>query len=333
MAIHAGLLRVSLTGASTRATMCARAADFGPCLGGAMRVRHSLIGFCFLGLSACNLAVVGGTSGGTSGGTGNSGAVSPDYAANGFTATENNAYTVINVIEMDTGDVVQSNRAQYPTTFNLVYDPVNGQLTVYSLGQAQDNTVDAESQTFAGFNFGAGSPNFARVSTGDWTYMVYGMIDQNNGIYRHVFATAGGLLYDLPSTGAGVFTGLFGGVVERYDGTVSNVYPVIGDGTYTVDFQDGSSSLLITLDPARSNGVSATIAGVSSTGSSLVNNDYDGYANANLVTPTGTGYVEGDYAGFVAGPFSEETAGTVMLQSLGSPAVVYSLIGGYRGDE
>jgi hypothetical protein len=191
--------------------------------------------------------------------------------------------------------------------------------------------VDGEDMLFTNSNFGSSAPNFARMSIGDWTYMVYGMIDQNDGIYRHDFATAGGKLYALPSGGSASYQGSFGGVVEKYDSTNSYAYPIIGDGIYTADFGTGGSSIQIVIDQSRSNGVSGVINGYSAS-SSFANNGYNGFANSNISTPTGTGYVEGNYAGFVAGPSGEETAGTVQLQSLSGSPVVFSVVGGYRGE-
>ena len=278
-------------------------------------------------------STTGGTSGGsTTGGTtannqNNTGPTSPRYEQNGFVATDENAITLTNVIEMDANGVAKNFRYGGSTDFDLRFDPVNGRIQIFSEGRALDGTIDAESRTFTGSGptFGTASPNFVRVTIGDWFYAVDGAIDQNDGRFRHDIAVVGGRQFQPPTSGAGVYDGFSQGVVELIRNNQSNSVPYYAPGSLTVRFDTKAVFGGYQFDSGRSNGMSGSfaISNAIANGPTGLNSS-GGFTQAinALVTLNGFQlYSEGQITGFVAGPNGEEAAAVIGMSHDGGSYV------------
>ena len=247
-------------------------------------------------------------TGGTGSGTG--GTTGPDYARNGFTATQNNSFAVVTVVEKDNNSGVTRNlRFSSPEELRAVYDPARNTLTIISRGRAFDGTSDAESVSLTSsdnVNFGA-TPNSARVVTGRWTYAMDGRYDQDDGRFRHNLAVAGGQRFTPPTSGAAIYRGNALGTVEQFDASSSITVPFVAPGNTTVNFGTRFVTTLYDFDPSRSNGRTGRITGTGTLSSDGTFSLTNAIGSVNI---GGTTYfTNGTTNGFVAGPNAQEAAG------------------------
>lgn len=265
-------------------------------------------------------------------GGGNTGPTSPNYAANGFVATEDNAFAVLTVIEMDADGFTKSYQSGSPTDLDVRYVPGSG-VQIYSEGQAFDGTTDAESRNFngSGKEFGGSAPNLARIQTGAWTYALDGQIDQKDGRFRHVIAIADGITYAPPVSGFGFYDGELGATLEVFENGSYTTTPIVAEGGMTVDFADSEVSGLFELDAGRSNGLTGTIA--SGVGNLSPSGSFDQYGNAGITQQGRYIYTEGTIAGAIAGPNAEETYGLVSFGSTNGSSYTAALVGSFLGND
>ena len=289
-----------------------------------------------VGLAACQTTTgTGGT--GTTGGTGGTGGTTPapNFAANGFSATETSATARVSVVEKSGGEVVD-HRTGIPSDMVINYNPATDTLRVMTIATDPGGGPDTEDVTFTGGgpNYVATIPdNYANVQAGSWAWAADGVIDNGNvGIHKHNFSAFDGDIYTQPTSGSAQYTSRLLGTIERYDsvGSTSQAFEATGDIGVAFGQSIDNVGGTFFIDSTASGGVTGSVSVV---GTLAGDNTFAGSSSGSITVPGGYGTTSpaGTMAGLLAGPNVEETAGLVSAASGSGTSNVTSVTGAWLG--